>query len=348
MSDVRTIHLVGSYPAQSAEIAMREMLEVARKSPRLPLCISDGETSRFELYVEPIFSGLVEQKMLRVTRLGSWADVRSRTRYAPGRRFGSGMRLGYTQDASRSLPLLLDLRDEYRAPAVALQVGMPTPASISLVALGGKGLLGRWRQPFLDATVAEITEVHHRCGREAVIQLEATAELVAVAAGEGARGPYRILAKRIGASIAAIAGRCATGARFGVHLCLGDLHNRAALRPRSLAAAVCLANAVADHWPASRPLEYIHFPVASGRHPPPTDCRFYRALSQLHLRPETALALGLAHEGQPLPVQQGVVRLAEDALGNRLDAISTACGLGRRSPEVARLLLGRMVELAKS
>jgi hypothetical protein len=348
VSHPRTIHFVGSYPASSPDAAMREMLQAAQGVPKRPLSISDGETSRFELYVEPILEDLVDQTALRVTRRGSWADVKSRTRYRPGPRFGSPMRLGYSLGAADSLPLLQGLRDDYGLPGTALQVGMPTPRSIALVALGARGLVGRYCQPFVDATVSEISELHQRCGDQVVVQLEATAELAAVATVERARGPYRRLAGRIGASIAAIAAQCPPTVRFGVHLCFGDLHNTAAVRPRSAESAVELANAVANRWPEDRPLEYVHFPVAAGRHPPVTERAYYRALSDLRLAPDTVLCIGLAHEAQSLPVQQEVLRTIDHALGRPLDAVSTPCGLGRRSPEVAQLLLARLVELANS
>lgn len=172
--------------------------------------------------------------------------------------------------------------------------------------LGPRGAL-TGKRPFTDATVPEIEAIHALGGDDVVFQIEIPVELVMVARMPRAVQP--LVARLLARGVTALARRAPAGARFGVHLCLGDMNHHALGKLQDTAPLVTLANALARSWPADRPLEFLHAPFAAADVPPVTAPRWYAPLG----RP-----VGLSH----------------------------ACGLGRRTPEDADRALARLAELA--
>lgn len=205
---------------------------------------------------------------------------------------------------------------------------MPTDFTLAFIALGVSGLL-RHRRAFADATVREITAVRELAGSDVVIQLEATAELVLTAT---AQPVHRSVDRAIGLArgITDLAAAAPAGTRFGVHLCLGSLHNKARATLRDTRPVVDLANAIARQWPAGRPLEFVHAPLAAGDTPPPARPEFYAPLAGLALDQSTAFYAGLVHDVPTEQEQLDVLSLVEDVLGRPVDGVASACGLGRR------------------
>jgi hypothetical protein len=134
------------------------------------------------------------------------------------------------------------------------------------------------------------------------------------------------------------------GTRFGVHLCLGDLGHRALRQLKHAGPLVALANALVQHWPEGRSLDFLHLPMSGGEQPPSTNPRFYQPLRMLHARHGTIIAAGIAHEQQDLGTQLVVRGLVEAAVGGHVD-IATSCGLGRRTSEQATRAVDRMRDL---
>lgn len=256
---------MGSFPATTTDEAMRAMADSA--GPLLHT-LPTGETRRYEYYVRPILEDLVAQGALEVARAGEWRTRRDRPRYRlpPGRTpTGAGMDLGYAGEAAEALPIFSAVRADLGRPELALQIGMPTDLTLAFVALGPKGIRSG-RAPFTEATAREIATIARMGGDDVVIQLEATAELVAMALTQPAhRMVERVLGS--GRGIAALAAAAPQGTRIGVHLCLGSLHNKGAPL-RTARPFVDLANSVARHWPSGRTLEYVHVPFAAGDRPP--------------------------------------------------------------------------------
>ena len=153
-----------------------------------------------------------------------------------------------------------------------------------------------------------------------------------------------LMARALARGVAGLARRAPEGARFGVHLCLGDMNHRALGRMRDTAPLVHLANAIARAWPAGRPLEYVHAPFAAAQDPPPTAPGWYAPLERLRLPASTRFVAGLAHEDQDLADQRFLLDLVERCVGRTVD-VSTSCGLGRRTPEAAARALDRIAEL---
>lgn len=323
---------------------MRAMLDSA--GPRLRT-LPTGETNRYEFYIRPIIEDLVAQGALEVKQPREWQSSRDRTRHRVPR--GSALTadslaLGYTKETEEALPVFAELRRTRALSGTALQIGMPTDFTLAFVALGATGVL-RHRRAFAEATVREITAVRELAGTDVVVQLEATAELVLMAT---AQPVHRALDMALGLSrgIAELAAAAPAGTRFGVHLCLGSLRNRARATLRDTRPLVDLANAVARHWPADRPLEFVHGPLAAGAVPPPARAEFYTPLGDLALAEQTAFYAGLVHDVPTEAEQLQILTMVEEALGRPVDGVGSACGLGRRSRPVADALLARADRIA--
>ncbi|MET7767868.1 hypothetical protein [Nocardia sp. NPDC005366] len=341
----RAVHLVGSYPAETAEEAMLAMLDGA--GSRL-LTLPTGETSRYEYYIQPIIEGLAAQGVLEVKRAGSWNSSRERTVYRVPRGTeltGDSMELGYHGEAVEALPIYRRLRAERDLPGLPLQIGMPTDFTLAFIAMGIDGIRSH-RDAFRDATVRDIAAIRELAGEEVIVQLEATAEMVLTAKSAPLhRGLDSILG--IGKGIAASAAAAPAGTRFGVHLCVGSMNNRSRATMRDARPLVDLANSIARHWPSDRPLEYLHGPLAAGDVPPSADRRFYAPLSDLDLAPGTRFIAGFVHESPSLEEQSTTLRVIEEALDRRLDGIASACGLGRRPRAIADAMVARAAALAE-
>ena len=132
---------------------------------------------------------------------------------------------------------------------------------------------------------------------------------------------------------------------IGLHLCFGDLNNKAAVVPTRFGRLVAFTNALARRWPPTHDLAYIHLPFAAGTSPAPTDPKAYRALSRLALPPATRLVAGFVHEHPPLKTLEALLATIEQAHGTQVD-IATACGLGRRTPDTAAELIRRCNQIA--
>ena len=241
-----------------------------------------------------------------------------------------------------SYPVFERLREFYDLPELVFQSGVPSDLDLAMFTLGPTGAL-RHRRPFTEATVTEIRGVRAIAGPATVFQLELPVELVLLAkvpragAPSGGRTPGR--PESAGSPAAAPAGSV-----YGLHLCLGDMNNKAFGTMRDVAPLVELTNAIVRRWPGDRRLSYVHAPFAAADQPATTDPTFYAPLDGLHLPSGTRFAAGFAHESQSLDEQLRVRGLIEERLGHPVD-ISAACGLGRRTPEAGLAVLHRTAEL---
>jgi hypothetical protein len=150
----------------------------------------------------------------------------------------------------------------------------------------------------------------------------------------------RLLAK----PVIALAAAAPAGTRFGVHLCLGDMNNRAFATMADVSPLVLLANAILRGWPDGRLLDLLHAPFAAADQPATTDRAYYEPLKALQLPASVRFAAGFAHEAQSL-ADQRTIRSVIDGLLHREVAIAAACGLGRRSEADGRAVLERTAAL---
>lgn len=323
------------------EQAVSAALAVAGQHVR---SLPDGETGERRNWIVHIVEALAEHPDLERVCTGDWSDYdrRTRLRLRAGHRLrAETLNLGYAAAFRDNLSLHRRLRARYGRPELPYQVGIPSDLDLALFVLGPIQAL-RYRHVFTAATAAEIHAIHALAGEEVLFQLEVPVELVLAAQiPRILRSPVaRLLAR----GLARIVELAPVGAGFGVHLCLGDLANRALGHARDARPIVALTEALVQVWPAGRRLVYVHAPFAAGDAPAPLSATFYAPLCGLRLPEGTRFIAGLLHEQHSLDQLQVALTHVERALGHPVD-VAAACGLGRRTPAQAARVLQLGVDL---
>lgn len=309
--------------------------------------LPDGETGERSNWVVHIIEGLRSHPDLELDREGDWSDYghTPRLKVRQGHTLlGASLDFGHVAAFEQTFPLFQRLRAEQNRQDLTFQVGIPGDLDMGIFSLGPVGGL-RHRRAFTEATAREIREIHARGGDDVLVQLEVPAELVFVA-----RAPRRlqaVVAAPLARGIVRLVQAAPEGVRFGVHLCLGDLQHQALGRMRDLSPLVALAGALARRWPAGRPLEYVHTPLAAGAEPPPRNASFYDPLTRLRLPEGARFIAGFVHEGCTPDQQRRILSLVEDRLGHQVD-VATACGLGRRAREPAMATMQQAADLCET
>jgi|SRR5579875_2091933 len=336
--------LVGSIPADDAEQAMTQALtELAPHLRYLP----DGETGERDRWIVCMVETLRANPALKVRHEGAWANYKDQLNFAVRRGHelrGDSMDFGIATAFQQSWPVFSRLRESFGQPDLAFQVGVPGDLDMALFSLGVTGPF-RYRRPFTEALASQMARIHADGGDQVLFQIEVPAELVFMARAPGpVQGP---LAGWLGGIVAGLAGQAPEGARFGVHLCLGDLGHKALGRLRDAGPLVALSNAIASRWPSGRPLEYVHAPLAAGEDPPVTDPAFYRPLQRLSLPGNTRFVAGLLHESLSVDELRPILAQVESLLGRWAD-VAAACGLGRRGRDAAATTMRQAAALCDS
>jgi hypothetical protein len=337
----REAHLVGSLPGATAATAMSSALQILGPYLRT---LPDGETGERRNWIISIVEGLRVHPDLELRKAGDWSDYdktpvmrirRGRTLY------GASLNFGHVEAVRESFPDFEQARAGAGRQDIAFQEGVPGDFDLAMFTLGPTGAL-RHRRPFTEATLAEIRDVSAITGPQTLFQIEVPVELVLLAKAPRLARPG--LAKLLAKSITGLASAAPAGTRFAVHLCLGDMNNRAFGTMDDVSPLVLLANAILRGWPDGRPLDILHAPFAAADQPATTDPGFYAPLSGLDLPSGVRFAAGFAHEAQPL-AEQLTIRSVIDDLLHREVTIAAACGLGRRSEAAGRAVLERTAEL---
>lgn len=341
----RSAHLVGSTPFENCDEAME--IALTRLPGRLRT-LPDGETGERRDWIIHIVESLRRHPDLEVTREGHWGDYDDTLtfRVRPGHQLrGETLDFGHVGDVEASYPRFVEQRAARGlSPAeLRFQVGIPGDFDMALFTLGPRAAFLN-RRPFTDATVEEIRRIHAIAGDDVVFQLEVPAELIFVAQVPGPLQP--LAAMFLARGLRNVAKRSPRGARFGIHLCVGDMNHRALARMRDARPLVLLANAIVRAWPRSRPLDFIHAPFAAAVEPPVLDPDFYAPLADLRLPASTRFIAGIVHEDRSLDEERELLSLIERHVGRRVD-VATSCGLGRRDREAALATLERARELCE-
>jgi hypothetical protein len=335
----RFAHLVGSTPFESADEAMD--LALTRLDGRLR-SLPDGETGERRNWIIHIVESLRRHPDLEVSREGTWADYDDTLtfRLRRGHRLSAEtLDFGHVTAFEDSYPRFQERRAALGAAGERLrfQQGLPGDFDMALFTLGPIGAI-RQRGAFTDATLSEIRRIFERAGDDVVFQLEIPAELIFVARAPGFL--QELAARFLARGVARLAARSPRGARFGIHLCLGDMNHRALGRMRDVRPLVRLSNAIARAWPQGRPLDFIHAPFAAAVEPPPVERSFYEPLRDLRLPSATRFVAGFVHERRSTEEQRLLLDTIEGLVGRQVD-VATSCGLGRREREAALATLDR-------
>lgn len=225
--------------------------------------LPDGETGERRNWIIHIIESLRAHPDLEVSREGDWSDYDRTVTFKVRRGHGlagSSLDFGHVAAVEAAWPVYEARRTQVEADGMAgkpvFQVGIPGDFDMALFTLGPVAGLRR-RRAFTDATTDEIHQIFRAHGHEIVFQIEVPAELVFVSRFPPLLQP--VAARWLGGGVANLARRAPAGARFGVHLCLGDMNHRALGRMRDVSPLVRLANAIVkagprgDRWSSSTP-----------------------------------------------------------------------------------------------
>lgn len=353
-NETRRVLLVGSLPYDDEATAMSRVHELA--GDRL-IALPDGEIGeRSDQYPNGDRSQWVAGLGGRLTRESALFDVidagtmnehgfpvdfDSTIRLRPKANvteLGQRLSLGYDTFARRSWPHFARLKSSTQHD-LRMQVGLPTGLGVAASVLSPTRAL-RFAPAFAVCVAREAQNTVSAIGAENLLfQVEAPAEVVMAhrtprLAWRLAQGPVIDLLRQLPDQVP-----------IGLHLCYGDLNNNAAITPQGFERLIGFAQALLRRWPQSHTLAYIHLPFAAGSSPSPTDAAAYRALSRLELPAGARLVAGFVHERSTLAGLETLLATIEAMRGARVD-VATACGLGRRSPEIADELIRRCVHLA--
>jgi len=337
----RHTHLVGSLPFADANESMSESL--SRLGDSL-LYLSDGETAERGDYVSHLADLLGSNPALKgkkqVTTFRGQQGDRTVYRIQRGRKYVlQPGELGYFEAWEASLPLFREMHDQVGNSKLRYLMAMATPFSIAAPFFQPPFHIFRAIKPLQQGLRDEISRAAKKDGSVLTVQLDAAFEQVIVAAAYEKFPPAaRLLAWIFAGQIVKVLEGIPTNIPIGVHLCYGNPSNERIVTPSSSKPTVLLANTIVRRLPSKYSLDYIHFPMVDS-----TDQAHYDPLAKFEVDPQTRLIAGLVFEdGHEANVAR--LRLAAESLGFVPD-VACACGMGRRTPDVARGLLDEMAQL---
>lgn len=348
--------LVGSMPFRDEEDCMRRALdtlgphlfslpdgEVGERTPEFP----DGTRACWIIRaVETLYNDRESWRVVKEpvrARNGVPADYDSLHQLEPLRspeEVAERLAFGYDKELARYYPLFRRLRDEGGWNGIRFQMGVPTGLGLGFAIANPEHRM-RYTGAFNEVIAREVNAMLETAGDDVVIQIEAPPEVYAAY-----NLPQMMEALSLG-PILDLAGRITPGARIGLHLCLGDLHNMPLMQLDRVQPLVELSNRLVERWPRQHELVYMHYPLAAGNVPPSTDPELYRPLADVRLPQGTHFVAGFVHEGLSFEENAGILRSIEEARGGPVD-VASSCGIGRRTPEVAQRLLDWTARLAAS
>lgn len=248
--------------------------------------------------------------------------------------------LGYAREARTSYADFLVARERgLIAPGVRFQVGMPTPFAV-LRAFLVPAAVAAVEEAYTQAMIHELQEIARRVPHEDLaFQWDVAPEMIAWDARSdadgllGSDGREGILTRLTRLSDAVPA-----GVSHGYHFCYGDFDASQVEKPATPGAMIDLYNALAER--VTRPIDWVHMPV-----PAHAGQAFFDAFSDLRLRAETQLYLGLVYGPED---REGARRRIDMAAASLPDfGIATRCGIARgRSTELVKELLELHASLA--
>lgn len=347
-AEPRRALLVGSLPFDDEEEAMREALDhlgpVLRSLP-------DGEVGEVsEQYPKGDRSAWVQTisdrceadtenwKVVRPTKRnadGFYVDYDSGPRLKPRhrpKRMAEHLDLGWSEFARSSYPLFVAARAASGYDHLRFQVGLPTALGMTFGMMSPVDAL-RYGTAFNRRLAVEANEILDATGPDDVtFQLEVPGELALA---------YKLPSAAVGIAtrtVIDLVERVRPEARFGVHLCFGDLNNEALIHPPSLDKMVNFINKLVDQWPSTHQLDYVHVPLAEAVSLPSTDPAWYAPLADIRLPGPTRFVAGIVHEGLDDDQIGTILGIIDGLRGGRVD-VASSCGLGRRDTDTARSLL---------
>jgi hypothetical protein len=343
----RSIHLVGSFPAQDASEVFKTVS--AAFGPRIRQ-IPDGETGErldWITHLERLFS---ENPAFRpsdeVFAVHAGSKARRRYRLAEGVapqdvRFGA---LGYARHALASYADFCRVKAQGLAPAqTRFQVDL-VPAHSILWLFVAEGEQRALDPVFNDALKAEMAEIFAAVPHDQLAVQFDVASAVFARLERDEPTVYGATREEMVATFAGIIGDLAQltppDVRLMFHFCYGDANHKHAIEPTDMNDMVLVANALADR--IDRTIDVIHMPVPRER----DDDGYFAPLARLRSSADTEVSLGLLHYTDGLDGARRRMASANRYLTTY--SVATECGFGRRDPATIPELLALHVAAAEA
>jgi len=342
---MRHVHLVGSVPLRDArEVFTTVSRALGQRLKRIP----DGETgerSDWITWLEPVFGGNPSlEKSDELFRVHSTGTARVRYKLRPGKEvydvhFNN---LFYAEIAKASYDDFSVLKREGVIPSdVRFQIDL-VPAH-SVIWLFLQDDLHQPLDPVYNVALKrEIDKIAAALPQDQIaIQFDvASAVFARLQRGEpNAYGANReemlVTFSRI---LTDLANHVPPSVELLFHFCYGDSNHKHVVEPVDMRDMVGVANRLSAD--IRRTIELIHMPVPRDR----SDNAYFSPLTQLRLKPETELCLGLVHYTDGVSGTRQ--RLAAAKKYVRDFSIATECGFGRRDPATIPELLRIHAEVA--
>ena len=250
------------------------------------------------------------------------------------------VKLGYDDYFRRSYPLFKQIRQTRGLNGLKFQLGIPTGFAMGFAFKSQIDWL-RYTNAFNTVLAREVNNARKEAGEDLIVQIEVPPEVFAA---------YTLPAPLMGLALRPIHDllrKIEPGAQIGMHLCLGDFHNQALVHPKTLSKMVAFSNRLVESWPRQHKLVYVHYPLSEAAQPPPTAAGYYQPLKDIRLPSDTHFVAGFVHEKLSRADNARILAAIEQARGQAVD-VACACGLGRRTPQVADQLLELMQQLVTS
>ena len=347
--------LVGSLPADDEAQAMAHALdllgpaldavpdgEIGERSEQFP---GGNRSARTAIIGSICRADTASWRVVRegeTNELGWSTDYDTGTRLAPRRRpsdMAAHLDLGWNRFARQSYPEFDRLRSEANRPDLRFQVGLPTALGMTFTIMSPVNAL-RYAGAFNERLAWEANDILDHLGGENVrFQLEVPGELALA---------YRTRGRALGIALRTVVGlanQIRPEAPFGIHLCFGDLNNKALITQPSLVPAVRFTNELVRRWPTTHQLDYIHVPLAEADLAPTTDPAWYAPLAELDLPADCRLVAGFVHDRLDDDGHDQLLSMLDDLVGRPVD-VASSCGLGRRDRATADSLLRQTARLA--
>ncbi len=339
------VHMVGSLPLPDAETSFRTVGQtLGAHMQRLP----DGETGRRTRWISFINDQLKAHPDLEVDptippfRFLQWDGklvyeverLRIRDGVDPA---SVTFATGYADDAIRNYGAFRQLKDSGAIPAgVKYQICMATPLAIAYNFISPKAY-----GDFLPVYRAHLRDEFERISDalphdQISYQWDVCQEVLMWEGYFDQPEGYR---RQIVDTLAGIGDMVPDAVDLGYHLCYGSPKDEHLVQPADLGVCVEIANGLLET--IARPVQYIHMPVPKDR----GDAAYFEPLASLALPQETALYLGLVHEGD---AEGNARKLAEARRHTAVSGVAAECGLGRGDPDTLAEVLEQHRMLAEA
>lgn len=332
------IHICGSVPLTSAKEVFETIAgALGSKITNIP----DGETGEREQWImwqRQVFDRHPDFE--KIEWEGDYRNASSRVAMATWWQLKDGATaagvelgaLGYADNAKQSYADFAALKDSGTVDAASrFMIALPSPYNVLNTAVSPRDRL-TVEPAYENAMSAEVAAIAAALPHDQVsIQWDVAHDMQTY---EGSRQCYFAFHQDgITERLVRMGELVPHDIPTGYHLCYGNFGGKHFVEPRDMAPMVDLANRVCAD--IGRSVEWIHMPVPIER----DDDAYFEALTDLKLRPETKLYLGLVHDVDGL---EGCRRRMATADKYAADyGVATECGFGRRPKES----IGPLLEL---